>query len=256
MITLYIIFGFIFGSIIGSFLNVVIYRLYKEKSLGGFSACPACKHKLAALDLIPIFSFFLLAGKCRYCKSKISWQYPLVELITGILFSLIVFQAVSGTLLSLNVIFELVFVSILVVIFTFDLIYYLIPDEMVLIGAGLAIVYRLIVYDMSLVDGFWGALAVGGFFAILFFASGGRWIGFGDVKLGIFLGLLLGLAPSLTMLMLAYVSGAIVGVVMVAAKKRTMKGILPFGTFLTAATVVILLFGGTIQSWYSNFLLL
>lgn len=247
-----VIFGFIFGSVIGSFLNVVIYRLYKGKSLGGFSACPACKTRLSPKDLVPIASFFLLSGKCRYCKAKISIQYPLVEIATAILFAIVAFQYVAGSISLSQLAFVLIFISLLVVIFTFDFLYYLIPDEIVLIGLALVLLKRGVLPNLNYLDGLWGALAVGGFFAALFFVSRGRWIGFGDVKLGVFLGLLLGFAPSLVMLMIAYVTGAIIGVFLVAIKQKTMKGVLPFGTFLTAATIIVLVAGSTLVEWYNN----
>ena len=257
MQTFFLVAGFIFGLIVGSFLNAVIYRLHKGKSLGGYSACPHCRHRLAAEDLVPILSFFLLKRRCRYCKAKISWQYPLVEFSTGVLFFLFVFGsiAVAGSPEAVDYYalgFKLVFASLLIAIFTFDLKYYLIPDVLVLVGILTGLAYRAI-FGISFSDGLIGAGILLGFFGILYLASWGRWIGFGDVKLGIFLGMILGLKMALLMLMLAYVSGALVGVAMILAKKTTMKGVLPFGTFLTAASLVVMLWGEELLTWYLSF---
>jgi len=252
----FLLISFILGLIIGSFLNAVIYRLYKGKSLGGYSACVNCKHQLAAEDLVPIVSFFLLKRRCRYCKAKISWQYPLVEFSTGVLFVLFVLGSIAAVG-SLEVVdyyalgFKLVFASLLIAIFTFDLKYYLIPDVLVLLGIVTGLAYRII-FGISFFDGLIGAGILLGFFGILYLVSRGRWIGFGDVKLGVFLGMILGFKMALLMLMLAYVSGALVGVAMILAKKTTMKGILPFGTFLTAASLVVMLWGEKLMVWYLN----
>ncbi|PIR97620.1 MAG: prepilin peptidase [Candidatus Doudnabacteria bacterium CG10_big_fil_rev_8_21_14_0_10_41_10] len=248
---------FIFGLIVGSFLNAVIYRLYKNKTLMGFSACPRCSHRLFPKDLLPLFSFLWLGGRCRYCKKKISWQYPLVELGTATIFTILARQILflggsldlsASNLLGLG--FGLIFVSVLIIIFVFDFRYYLIPDIAIILGTILAMVYRLTIPEISLKSGLYGMLVLVGFFGILFLVSQGRWIGFGDVKLGVFLGLMLGFSLSVLMLGMAYVGGAVVAVVLVLFKKKTMKGVLPFGTFLTASTVAVFLWGEQILNWY------
>ena len=249
-----LIFSFILGLIVGSFLNAVIYRLHKGKSLGGFSACVHCKHRLAAIDLVPIISFFALRRRCRYCKAKISWQYPIVELSTGIIFALFALEAYAspGALGSADyfvLAFKFVSASLLIAIFTFDYKYYLIPDILVSIGVITGLVYRF-GSGVSVLDGLLGAGLIFGFFGALFLVSSGKWIGFGDVKLGLFLGVVLGLKMALLMLMLAYVSGAVAGVVMLLAKKTTMKGVLPFGTFLTLSSLAVMLWGEELLAWY------
>ena len=255
MTILYTVFGFVFGIIIGSFLNVVIYRLYKGAAVTGYSACPSCRHRLSVSDLVPVISFLALGGRCRYCSKSISWQYPAVELACGLLFGYAASQAfLSEPFDFVPFAFQLLFISLLIVIFTFDFRYYLIPNEIVIIGAVAAMLMRITLSQHSIIDGVWGTLVVGGFFAVLYFISRGHWIGFGDVKLGIFLGLLLGFTNSLLMLLLAYVSGAIVGVALVIAKRKSMQGVLPFGTFLTAASIVMLISGDALREWYLNFI--
>ena len=120
---------FIFGLIVGSFLNCVVYRLEQDSSfLGGRSFCPLCKHKLSWRDLIPVFSFLILKGKCRYCQQKISWQYPLVELVTGFLFFL-VFHYTRYDIP--YIVYGLIITAFLIIIFVYDLKHYLIPDKVI-----------------------------------------------------------------------------------------------------------------------------
>lgn len=249
-------FVFIFGLVIGSFLNALIYRLYHGYSMRGFSFCPHCRHQLGPLDLIPVVSFVYLKARCRYCKKKISWQYPLVELTTAIVFTLLASQLfildpsqsfwpqIIGQGLCLAV------ASLLIAIFVFDWKYYLIPDGFVVAGAVAALLYRIFSPGQSFVDGLLGAVILAGFFGGLYLVSHGRWIGLGDAKLGIFLGLFLGWKMSLVMLMLAYVSGALVGVSLILMRKKTLQGILPFGTFLTFAALIALIWGDQILKWY------
>lgn len=250
--------SFIFGLIIGSFLNAVVYRMRKSQSLSGFSACPYCKHRLRAVDLVPIFSFLFLGGRCRYCHRSISRQYPLVELACGLAFLLITMSAPVETgamnfQLVFLLFFQFGFASFLVLIFTYDYLYYLIPDLFIFGGALSALLYRLLYPGVSLSDGLGGILLVSGFFAILYLISSGRWIGLGDVKLGIFLGMLLGLRLSGVMLALSYFSGAIIGVFLILLQRKTVKGVLPFGTFLSASSLVTLLWGESIFWWYLHF---
>lgn len=240
-------------------MNAVIYRLYKDKKLSGFSECPNCRHRLYPKDLIPVISFFWLGGKCRYCRKKISWQYPVVELVTALVFAV---TAKQTFLMSYGIIgwqnfiflgFLLAIFSTVVVIFVFDLRYYLIPDIMVVIGFFTALLMRIVLPGQSLKDGLFGALLLLGFFGALFVFSRGTWIGLGDVKLGLFLGMALGFSMSVLMLGIAYVSGAIVGVAMILMHRKTLKETLPFGTFLTASTVVTMIWGQPIFDWYLSF---
>lgn len=246
---------FIFGLIVGSFLNSVIYRLKQHKSLWGYSFCPHCRHRLYAYDLIPIWSYFRLHGACRYCGEKISRRYPLIEFITGAIFVVVGWNfsfsyAFPFSWESLDFFLRLVFASLLIIIFFFDLSHYLISDGCVFIGIVLAFFYRLILPEFSLIDGVIGAMFTGGFFGFLYLISSGKWIGFGDVKLGFFLGLFFGFTQSIVMLMIAYISGALVGVLMVLMHRKSLKGILPFGTFLALSSLVTLIWGEKLLDWY------
>jgi leader peptidase (prepilin peptidase)/N-methyltransferase len=244
--TLFII--FIFGLIIGSFLNAVIFRLGEEESfVAGRSKCPHCHHELGVLDLIPVFSFIFLRGHCRYCHKPISWQYPIVELITGIVFVLLAYNLQPRTY-NLEFGVQLVLASFLIVIAVFDLKHYLILDKVVFPALAIVTIYNI--YAGQFVWGIMGALVVAGFFAAQYFLSQGRWIGFGDVKLGLLLGSMVGFKLGVVMLMLAYFSGALVGVTLILMKKKKLGSELPFGVFLSISAIIMMLYGDKITNWY------
>ena len=256
---------FVFGLIIGSFLNSVIYRLHKKKDLiFARSICPHCKHTLSFFDLIPVFSFLFLKGKCRYCKKPISWQYPAVELSCGFLFVLItyflLFSSASIESNTFEVWFSwicyLLIFSVLVVIFVYDLKYLIIPDSILLLGIFFSIILigflsfqgsYLIILDRIL-----GVILISGFFLLQFLFSKGKWIGFGDVKLGILLGLILGWEKSLLMLFLSYLIGGIISLGLIGFKKKNLKSEIPFGPFLILSTIISYFLGDKIISWYLN----
>lgn len=245
-----ILFISLFGLCVGSFLNVVIYRTKIKKSLlHPPSFCPFCKHRLAWYDLIPVASFIILGGKCRYCRKKVSWQYPLVELACGILFAL--FYIKVGSINPL-LFFNLFFVSIFVVIFVYDLKYYLILDKIILLGATLAILATIFLGKPSFPAALLGSLLSGGFFAIIVLVSKGKWMGGGDVKLGFLLGFILGWSQVLVALFIAFVLGSMVGLLLIALQKKTLKSAVPFGTFLTVAAIATMLEGERILKWYLN----
>jgi leader peptidase (prepilin peptidase) / N-methyltransferase len=241
---------FLFGLIVGSFLNAVIYRLWSgETILFDRSHCPHCKHELSALDLIPLFSFMALGGRCRYCSKKISWQYPLIELATAVSFILLA-QNFQSSIFNLQFLAQIIFICFLIVIGVFDFKHYLILDKVVYPAFILAIIFNLLLGQDYLVSGVFGAILVSGFFEIQYLLSQGRWIGFGDVKLGLFLGMLLGLKSSLLMLMIAYFVGAFVGVALVMMDRKKFSSKLPFGVFLSISAIIMLLYGDRVISWY------
>ena len=248
------IFVFIFGLCIGSFLNCFIYRLEQKKSLSGRSFCPHCKHTLSWLDLIPVFSFLFLGGKCRYCKKKISWQYPLVEIATGIIF-LLIFKFLNFYNF-LNLFFLFYVAAVLIIIFIYDLKHYLIPDKVLFPAIIIALVYRIF-GNFSLLENYLlAALIASGFFLFFFLVSKGRWMGFGDVKLAVLLGLLLGFPNILAGLFLAFFFGAIIGLILMVLKKKGLKSEIPFGPFLIAGTFIALFWGSEIiQLWLKTVLL-
>lgn len=251
---------FIYGLIIGSFLNCVIWRLYKEESfVAGKSYCPHCHHSLGFWDLFPVLSFVFLGGKCRYCKGKISIQYPLVELATAVIFSSLFFY--FGSVFSLELFFWLVMAAFLIVIFVFDLKYFIIPDEVIYPAIILSIIwlaYSFLIGSVSsheVVLSFFSALGAALFFFLIWFFSKGMAMGFGDVKLALLIGFLLGFPNTLVGLFLGFLFGAIIGTIMVFLKKKGMGSEVPFAPFLIAGTIVSLFWGSDIIYWYSSLII-
>ena len=246
---------FILGLIIGSFLNAVIFRLKEnEQFIRGRSKCLKCKHQLKFLDLIPLFSFIFLKGKCRYCHKRISCQYPLVEVATGIIFLLGYFNIQSSSLpvfQSFNILVYFIFSCFLIIIFVYDLKHYLILDKVTLTALVFALVLNFLL-GKSIVNLLIAALVVAGFFFLQFIVSHGKWIGGGDIRLGLVMGAMLGWPDVLTALVLAYVIGALTGLALIVFKKKKFKSQLPFGTFLSLATLITLLWGERILGWYLN----
>lgn len=253
---------FIFGLIIGSFLNALIYRLHSGESVAaGRSHCVHCGHELAALDLVPLLSFVWLRGRCRYCGKPISWRYPIVELLTALCFVLVVHNFHSN-FSDVGLWFQMISVCFLIIIIFFDLEHYLILDTVVIpasILAAIFLIYRsFALHNFGLhspiIQGLLGIAIVAGFFGLQYFISRGTWIGFGDVKFGVFLGLLFGVGMSLMLLLLAYCTGAVFGLVLISMGKRKMSGRLPFGTFLGISGIILLLYGSSILNWYLGLL--
>lgn len=249
---------FIFGLCLGSFLNVVINRLeLKESIVIKRSYCPKCKKVLQWYDLIPVLSFVLLRRQCRYCHKKISWQYPLVEIATGLLFLLVFLSASwNGDFQLINIFYYLIITSILIVIFVYDLKYYIILDKIIFPAIVITLLYRLVIFSdlMGLIYPILAALLAGGFFLSLVLVSHEKWMGLGDVKLGVLMGLILGWPRILPALFLSFTLGAVVGIALILLKKKKIKSEIPFGPFLSLATFVILLYGNKILDWYLKLL--
>ena len=248
------IFVAVLGLCIGSFLNAVIYRLEVEKSLKGRSFCPHCEHTLSWLDLFPVFSFLFLGGKCRYCKKKISWQYPVVELATGLVFLLILnfkFEILNQFEIYkfLNLAFLFYIAGAMIIIFVYDLKHSLIPDKVLLPAIGIMLIYDAINYHQIL-NNFMAAIVAGGFFLLIFLFSKGRAMGFGDVKLAVLMGLLLGFPKILVALFLAFFFGAIIGLILIAWQKKGLKSEISFGPFLIMGTFIALFWGSQLISFY------
>ena len=254
-------FVFILGLFVGSFLNVVVYRLHREESfVKGFSKCLFCGHRLYPKDLVPLFSFLFLRGKCRYCRHKIAKQYFLMEIATAFGFALIAYtlwqttdsQVILANISNLLIFKTLVwwlFFSYLLIIFVYDLKYYLILDQVTLPAI-------IIFFLINLFLGFsWlalliGALVGGGFFFLQFIISRGKWIGGGDIRLGLLLGVILGWPQVLTALFVAYLLGSLFAIGLLLSGKKHWGDKLPFGTFLSLATLIVLLYGEVLIKWY------
>jgi len=256
MWTLYYILVFVFGLSAGSFLNVWLWRIRENISIvRGRSICPHCRHQLAWYDNIPLISFFRLGRKCRHCQALISWQYPMVELVMGILFLFVACWHVGEEIfVTPEMISEWVIIFFLVFIFIYDLKYKEILDVA-------TIPLAVIVYLLTIAMGWYtwqnlllGVVIGGGFFLLQYLISKGKWIGGGDIRLGVLMGAILGYPTIIFALGLAYVLGAVVSLFLIAIKKKTMGEETPFGTYLVAATFVAMFWGEQIVTWYLSLL--
>lgn len=243
-------FIFLLGLCIGSFLNCVIYRQEQEKTIQGRSFCPNCKHSLSWKDLFPVFSFIYLSGKCRYCKKNISWQYPLVEVITGLAFLFIFLLFPQYTLINIfKILFLFYIFSSLIILFIYDFKNSLIP-EIVLFPAIIAGFIYALMSGVSLVS---MALAIAVSclpLFLIFWISKEKAMGFGDVELALFMSVFLGFPNILVALFLAFFFGAIIGLILMFFKGRGLKSEIPFGPFLIFGTIVSVFWGSIIIKWY------
>ncbi|MBX4206293.1 prepilin peptidase [Candidatus Parcubacteria bacterium] len=211
---------FVFGAVTGSFLNVVALRYNSGLSLGGRSACAHCGRKLRWFELVPVLSYLYLRGRCRGCRAKISRQYPLVELWTGLLFA------------TLPLSYLPVF-SLYVAITVYDLRHKIIPDGLAYAAAALALLFALLMGGRGLLDWLAGPVLFS-FFGLIWFLSRGRAMGFGDAKLALSIGLLLGAREGFSAVVAAFWIGAAygIGAMIFSPKRLTMKSEVPFAPFL------------------------
>jgi len=254
------LFIFALGLIVGSFLNVVILRYNTGKSVGGRSACFSCGNGLKWHHLIPLVSFLALRGRCAFCRSKISWQYPLVELATALIFikisSLHLSSSFPTALLtthySLLLILTLISASLLVVIFVYDLRHKIIPDGIVFGFIGVSFISLLLRHSDSLgysgaIIDFVSAMVIFLFFFSLWYFSKGTWMGLGDGKLALGIGMYLSWPANLSAIIIAFWVGAVFGLLLIAyehlSRKRnghSMKSELPFAPFMIIGFFVAL----------------
>lgn len=258
---------FIIGLFIGSFLNVLADRLSMGKTMGGRSMCDVCKHVLSWNDLIPIVSFVILGGKCRYCKASFSIQYPLVEFFTGVIFVMTWYFSLHSVLIPSDLYLlhsiHLGFAAVLIVMLLADLRYQIIPDEMqiallilgvlkilsisiVISGASLLMVSQTM--GMHILYG----LAVMVPLLLLFVMTRGRGMGFGDVKLAFVMGLILGLLPGFLALYIGFVIGGVVGGILLLTKKGKRKTKIAFGPFLILGLYIMIFFEAEVILFISH----
>ncbi len=281
----------VLGLVLGSFVNAFVWRLHEQQKralqpdkkkrstttetdshnlsiLTGRSMCTHCGHELAARDLVPVLSYVWLRGKCRYCHKPIE-DTPLAELATPILcvgsylwwpFDLSASGFSMGRVLFG---FWLIVLVCFVILALYDLRWFLLPDKVVVplsVVAGLDVAVQAVVFGGGwavITDALWGVACIAGFFYLLYLFSRGTWIGFGDVKLGIALGLLVGgPLPALLLIFIASLLGSVVAVPLMLRGKAKATTHVPFGPFLLAGAVIVMLFGEQITSWYLSLLLI
>ncbi len=239
----------VLGLIIGSFLNCMAWRLYEGESVNGRSHCRDCQAMIHWYDNIPLLSFILLRGKCRQCQATISIQYPAVEAVTAVLFMLAYWLTPLDYIALARNWFLL---SVFVVIFIMDARWYVIMDKVSLPAAAIALAFNLWLgygWQWLLISATIGT----GFFLIQYLVSRGRWIGSGDIRLGLLLGVALGWPNILAAIFLGYGLGAVFGVIALATGKKKWGSMVPLGTFLSLAGAITLLYGEKIVRWYLNF---
>ena len=248
---------FCLGLIIGSFLNVVIYRLNTKKTLGGRSGCMSCGYELRFYELVPVLSFLGLKGRCSNCKGRISLQYPLVEMTSGLIFAFLFlkFQSILpfslGNFIIVYAYYALIF-SLLLVITVYDIRHKIIPDTLVFSVALLSFIglffvvapgIRMPVFHIPGIYSILSGVIVALPFFLLWLISGGRWMGLGDAKLALGVGWLLGIEMAFSALTLAFWSGAIVGLALLAFSKRYgLKSEIPFAPYIVLGAFIVFMF--------------
>lgn len=251
---------FVFGTVIGSFLNVLIYRLpigmdFKK----GNSICTSCKHQLNWKDLFPLFSWIFLRGKCRYCKAPISPRYPIVEALNGVSYVLVYLFLCGGNAidgLSLKLLGYMIMMSALIVVSWVDFEHQIIPDSMwiaIFVG-GLFIVGDALVTETFtkewIISKVIGLFAVSGLFFLVALVTGGRAMGGGDIKLMAAVGFVLGWKAVLIALFMSALFGVLFSIGRKIISKKEMKGVIPFGPFLAMASAVCAFVGEPIFDAY------
>ena len=233
------IFIFLFGAAVGSFSNVCIYRLPKKLSIiSPSSQCPSCSKGISPFDNIPIISFLMLRGRCRYCQSPISWRYPIIETITGLIFlSLYLNFRISPQFF----IYALLIISLIIIAFI-DLEHKIIPDVITFPGIIIGLAISIAMPHITLLNSFKGFVLGGGlFYAIAIISRGG--MGGGDIKLIAMVGSFLGWKNVLLTIFLGSFFGSIAGIALIILKKKNRKDMVPFGPFLSLGAIVSIFFG-------------
>nr|WP_245527902.1 A24 family peptidase [Ammonifex degensii] len=242
--------AFVVGLVVGSFLNVAIYRLPRgETIILGCSRCPSCGETLRFYDLIPLLSFLWLRGRCRYCRAPISWRYPLVELLSGGLALALAYRW-GFSFVALKYYFLL---ACLLVASFIDLEHCLIPNRLVLVAFLGGVPLGLLARDVGLLSALLGAGAAGGFLLLLALASRGG-MGGGDIKLATVAGLFLGWPLSLLGTFLGCFVAGIWGIVLLLTRRKGRKDHIPFGPFLSLGFLIALFWGREIWEWYASLL--
>ena len=245
---------FILGLIVGSFSNVCIYRIPKNESIiYPASHCPKCRSNISPKDNIPLLSYILLKGRCRNCKSKISIQYPIVELLTGLIYLII--YLIYG--LSIQTLIYIILSSALIIIAFIDLNEEIVPDVISLPGIVIGFIISFFVPYISFVNSALGVLVGGGIILIIGLVGSVIFkkeaMGGGDVKLAAMIGAFLGWRYIIILLFLGFFLGALAGIFLIASKIKSREDAVPFGPFIVLGSFITLLWGEKIISWYIGF---
>lgn len=239
---------FIFGAVVGSFLNVCIYRIPRNESLIlPPSRCPDCNERIVIYDNIPVLSYIFLKGRCRNCDSKIPLTYPFVEILNGILYlSLFLYFGWGAQFLAYSV-----FLSSLIIVTFIDLAHQIVPDRITIPGIVLGILIASTLLPVGLMNSLSGAILGGGLFYLTAILSRGG-MGGGDIKLIAMIGAFLGWKEVLLTIFLSALSGSLIGISLMVFRGKGRKHKIPFGPFLALGATLSLFWGKDIIKWYLN----
>lgn len=250
---------FILGLVWGSFINCVVWRMkIGSSAFKGRSVCVHCNHKLSWFELIPVMSFVFLRGRCSKCCELIPWHYPLVELSVGGLFVLVWwFAQLNNWELGL-LIRALFIVLILTIVFLYDALYKLVSLGIIGVGILGVLVFNFFIPELRnvswIVSEIIGVIMGVGFFWLQYLISKGKWIGIGDVYIGVLMGIILGWQLILVALLISYIVGALVGMLLILFQEKNLRSEVPLGAFLCIGTCIALFFGKYILDWYLHFI--
>lgn len=250
----YLITGLV-GALVGSFLNVCIYRLPRRESIvWPGSHCPACTAPIAWYDNIPVISYVLLAGRCRTCAASIHWRYPVVESLNAAGYIVLLWYFGPGWPVT---VYALLYSALIVVAGT-DLTHQIIPNAITLPGIGIGLLSAATVLPTGLVNGMMGVLVGGGLLWLLAWLSpylfGKEGMGGGDIKLMAMIGAFLGWKPALLTILVGALFGSLIGITLIGARVISRQDYIPFGPFLVGGALVALFFEQPLLNWYSTLL--
>ncbi len=256
METFFYIFVFLVGLLLGSFFNVCIYRIPREQSIVfPPSHCASCNTRLKWTDLFPLFSYLFLSGKCRYCHERISFRYPLIELLTGMIYLLLAVKfGISGTFAVYAVL-----CSILIIATAIDLEFQIIPNGLVLTGTIAGVIFSLAGLSVPWLDALLGMLVGGGTFLLVallaYLILKKEGMGGGDVKFMGMIGLLIGWRLTSLSILLSVYAGGLIGALLLLLRIKKRGDAIPYGPFIAVGTLLSIFFGNDLINWYlSTFL--
>ena len=253
---IYLILVFLVGSAVGSFLNVVIDRTTRGETITGRSYCDHCRAKLATMDLVPIVSFVALGARCRYCKKSLSWQYPAVEALTAVLFTLAFYVMASlGNLNPVTLVFYFLTISVSIVVAVIDWKFSLIPTTFVYGASFVSLFFAFYTFGPSqFVEHVAAGLIIALIFLLIVILSRGRGMGQGDIVLVFWMGLVLGYTGTFVAMFLAFFIGAVVSLILIALQKKHFGQTIPFAPFLIIGFLTSLFWNQQIIDWYLRFI--
>ena len=241
----YYVLALLIGLSLGSFFNVIIFRFDSGRTVvKGRSECLSCRSVIRWFDLIPVLSYFILRGRCRKCKENISPLYPIVEISTAVILLLLF---LNTPVISYLTLLNTLVVLLLVLVIFLDIRYFIIPDKIAILLTAATIGLKTLGNNEDFLYLLISALGLTAFFAILFLVSKGRWIGLGDIKLIFLIGLLLGYPMGYIAIVSSVWLAALFSMALLVVKKATMKTEVPFGSFLSATTIIFIIFGNELQ---------